>query len=249
VRIAWGGGAPDAVWREFQDRFAIEVRENYGMTEAASLTSMNTDARFGSVGRPAPYFHVRIVDPQGEEVAPGSGGEILVREREPGLITPGYFRNPEATAATLRDGWLHTGDLGRLDEDNYLYFMGRLKDSLRRRGENVSAWEIERLVDQMDWVEECAVVGVPDELGDEEIKLFVRPSRPELVDMQALAEWCTAKLADFQIPRFYALVEEFHKTGTQRIRKETLPRTTDDAWTRTPSGTLTPPKATPFPLK
>ena len=243
VRIAWGGGAPDAVWREFERRFGIEVRENYGMTEASSLTTINTDAHFGSVGRAAPYFDVRIVDTAGCEIPTGQPGEILVRELEPGLITPGYFKNPDATAAALRDGWLHTGDLGRLDESGYLYFMGRLKDSIRRRGENVSAWEIERLVDQLDWVEECAAIGVPDEIGDEDIKIFVRPSDAERVDVPALVRWCETKLGDFQVPRYYAVVDAFEKTGTQRIRKENLPRTTDDAWTRAPGGGITAPRS------
>ena len=228
VRVAWGGGAPDDVWRAFEERFAVQVRENYGMTEASSLTSINVDARFGCVGRPAPWFDVRIVGEDGTPRGPGARGEILVREREPGLITPGYFRNPEATARAIRGGWLHTGDLGYLDEPGYLHFCGRLKDCVRHRGENVSAWEIERVVERLDCIEECAVVGVPAEIGEEDIKLFIKARRGEAPDPDTVFAWCARRLAHYQVPRYLAVVDGFEKTGTQRIRKETLPRTTAD---------------------
>ena len=232
VRVAWGGGAPDDVWRAFEERFAVQVRENYGMTEASSLTSINVDARFGCVGRPAPWFEVRVVGEDGAPRDPGARGEILVREREPGLITPGYFRDPEATASAIRGGWLHTGDLGYLDEQGYLHFCGRLKDCVRHRGENVSAWEIERVVERLDSVEECAVVGVPAEIGEEDIKLFVKPRQEAALDPDTVFSWCARRLAHYQVPRYLAVVDGFEKTGTQRIRKETLPRTTEDCSVR-----------------
>ena len=226
VRVAWGGGAPPDVWRAFEERFGVEVRESYGMTEASSLTSINVDARFGTVGRPAPWFEVGIVDDDDAVLAPGMRGEIVVREREPGLITPGYFRDPEATARAIRNGRLHTGDLGWLDEEGCLHFCGRLKDCVRHRGENVSAWEIERVVERLEAVEECAVVGVPAEVGEEDIKLFVKVCPGAKLEPDAVFAWCARHLADFQVPRYLAVVDAFEKTGTQRIRKETLPRTT-----------------------
>ena len=202
------------------------------MTEASSLTSINVDARFGCVGRPAPWFDVRIVGEDGTPRGPGARGEILVREREPGLITPGYFRNPEATAHAIRGGWLHTGDLGYLDEQDYLHFCGRLKDCVRHRGENVSAWEIERVVERLGCIEECAVVGVPAEIGEEDIKLFIKARRGEVPDPDTVFAWCARHLAHYQVPRYLAVVDGFEKTGTQRIRKETLPRTTADCSVR-----------------
>ena len=232
VRVAWGGGAPPDVWRAFEERFGVQVRENYGMTEASSLTSINVDGRFGCVGRPAPWFKVRIRADDGTPRGPGERGEILVREREPGLITPGYFRDPEATARAIRDGWLHTGDLGWLDEEGYLHFCGRLKDCVRHRGENVSAWEIERVVERLDGVEECAVVGVASEVGEEDIKLFVKPRQGAALDPDSVFDWCARHLAHYQVPRYLAVVDGFDKTGTQRIRKETLPRTTNDCRAR-----------------
>ena len=232
VRVAWGGGAPPDVWRAFEERFGVQIRESYGMTEASSLTSINDDARFGCVGRPAPWFEVRIRAAGGAPRTPGERGEILVREREPGLITPGYFRDPEATARAIRDGWLHTGDLGWLDEQGYLHFGGRLKDCVRHRGENVSAWEIERVVERLDDVEECAVVGVASDVGEEDIKLFVKPRHGVALDPDSVFAWCARHLADYQVPRYLAVVDGFEKTGTQRIRKEVLPRTTQECRVR-----------------
>ena len=232
VRVAWGGGAPADVWRAFEERFGVQVRESYGMTEASSLTSINVDARFGTVGRSAPWFEVRIAGDDGAFLPPGASGEILVREREPGLITPGYFRDPEATARAVQGGWLHTGDLGYLDEQGYLHFCGRLKDCVRHRGENVSAWEIERVVERLDCVEECAVVGVPSAVGEEDIKLFVKPRQGAALDADTVFDWCAWHLADYQVPRYLAVVDGFEKTGTQRIRKETLARTTEDCRVR-----------------
>ena len=230
-RIAWGGGAPVAVNKAFEARFGIQVRENYGMTEASSLTSINTDGHKGSVGKVAPYFDVRILGPDNAILAHGIHGEIVVRGREQGLITPGYFDNEPATKKAIRNNWLHTGDFGYLDKDNYLYYAGRLKESIRRRGENISAWEIERVVEMLDIVEQAAAIGVKDELGDEEIKLFVKLSQKStnnIASPEQILNWCTSQLADFQIPRYLAIVDQFILTGTQRIRKEMLPATVHD---------------------
>src|SRR6185436_18117995 len=105
--------------------------------EAASFTTVNLEGRVGSIGRPVPHFDVRLAGDDGADAAPGAAGEILVREREPGLLMRGYWKDPAATAAALRDGWLHTGDLATRDADGFLRYVGRRKDSLRRRGENV----------------------------------------------------------------------------------------------------------------
>jgi crotonobetaine/carnitine-CoA ligase len=228
-RIAWGGGAPVGVAERFESRFGVEVRENYGMTEASSLTSINEDGHKGSVGKPAPYFEVRIVDSQHCEAPIGTQGEIVVRSREYGLITPGYFRNAQATRETIRNSWLHTGDLGCLDAAGYLYYAGRLKESIRRRGENISAWEIERVVERLAWVEQAAVIGVPDDLGDEDIKLFIKLA-DEAQPVEVCAEifnWCRRRLPAYQMPTYLSVVRQFPLTGTKRIRKEMLSRSVD----------------------
>ncbi|MFT5115247.1 MAG: crotonobetaine/carnitine-CoA ligase, partial [Parasphingorhabdus sp.] len=240
-RIAWGGGAPATITVEFETRFNIQVRENYGMTEASSLTSINSDGHKGSVGNVAPYFEVKIMSGDDKRVAAGIHGEIVVRQLEDGLITPGYFNNAEATRNTIRNGWLYTGDLGCLDENNYLYYAGRVKESIRRRGENISAWEIERVVERLAAVEQAAAIGVPDELGDEEIKLFVKltdEANPEK-SISQICNWCAEQLPAFQIPHHLAVIDQFPLTGTQRIRKELLPKSIDDCITvaQVPIGT------------
>ena len=239
VRVAYGGGAPRAVWKPFERRFGVRIREIYGMTEASSFTTLNPEGRYDCVGRPAPWFEVLIASDDQLTVEPGVSGEIVVEPREPGLLTPGYFRNQAATAAALKGGRLYTGDYGCLDKEGYLHYLGRLKDAMRIGGENVSAWEIERVVEEIDWVAESAAIGVPDELGDEAIKLFVRPSSPEAFDVHALFDWCQQRLASFQIPRFVVSVAAFDRTATERIKKDGLSRSAAGDWERARDGTLT----------
>ncbi len=236
ARIAWGGGCPISIWTKFQDRFGVRIRECYGMTEASSFTTVNTEEKIGSVGKPLPYFEVRIVDDGGQRLGPGQKGEIWVRETVPGVIMTGYFGNAEATASALRDGWLRTGDLGYVDDEGFHYFSGRKKDSLRRRGENISAWEVERVLNEHPAVAESAVIGVDNEFADQDIKAFLRLKPGERLDALDLVEWCEPRMAPFQIPRFVAFIEEFPKTPTERIRKEMLPRATDGCFDREKSG-------------
>jgi len=230
-QIAWGGGAPTHVAKAFEQRFGIEVRENYGMTEASSLTSINTDGHKGSVGHVAPYFKVKIVSESGTRVGNSQTGEILVRAKQDGLITPGYFNNPEATQRAIRNGWLHTGDLGAIDSDNYLYYRGRLKECIRRKGENISGWEIERVIEQHPIVERAAAIGIPNDLDDEDIKLLVVlvEGSDQARALGELKNWCGSQLPQFQWPQYLEFVEGFELTGTERIRKETLSKSIDSA--------------------
>ncbi len=232
ARIAWGGGCPKDIWRAVEERFAIRIRECYGMTEASSLVSCNFTGKLGSVGRALPWFEMAVVDEGGRPVAQGEQGEIVVRERAPGMLTKGYFRDPEASAAALRDGLLHTGDIGACDAEGDFHFHGRKTDSLRHRGENVSAFEVEHVVRQHQDVEECAVIGVAGELGEQDIKLFVKARAGRSLDLGGLAAWCEGRLARFQIPRYYVEIDHFEKTASLRIIKHVLPRATGDAWDR-----------------
>ncbi len=236
ARIAWGGGAPPPVWKPFMERFKMQIRENYGMSECSSLTTANVTGKLGCVGRPLPYFEVKITDDEGRTLGAGVMGEIVVREREPGFIMKGYFRNPEATARALRDGWMHTGDLGSYDEEGDFHYLGRKKDSIRRRGENVSAWEVERVLQAHPSVEECAVIGVDAEVGEQEIKAFVKLMAGAATAPLDLVKWCEERLAYFQVPRYVAVIDGFSKTATERIQKEKLSRATDDCWDLEKSG-------------
>jgi crotonobetaine/carnitine-CoA ligase len=236
ARIAWGGGCPVSIWKAVEERFGVRVRECYGMTEASSFTTLNTEGKLGSVGKPLPYFDVRIADERGRFLGPGRKGEIWVRETEPGVITKGYFRDPEATASALVGGWLRTGDLGYYDEEGFFYYSGRKKDSLRRRGENVSAWEVERVVNEHPDVAESAVVGVENEIADQDIKVFIRLKPGRTLDPLALIKWCEPRMPRFQVPRYVAFVDEFPKSPTERIRKELLPKSVDGCWDLAKSG-------------
>jgi crotonobetaine/carnitine-CoA ligase len=202
------------------------------MTESSSFTTCNDNGTHGSVGRPMPWFEVALIDPEGRPVAQGERGEIVVRARDPLALTRGYLDNPEATARTLRDGALHTGDHGSFDAEGNLFFHGRMTDSARIRGENVAAWEVESIAAQHPSVADCAMLGVAAEIGEQEIKLFVQPRDGETLDAPALAAWLSTRLARHQLPRYIAIVPGFERTPSQRIMKHRLSRRTDDCWDR-----------------
>jgi carnitine-CoA ligase len=227
VRVAWGGGCPIGIWRAFEARFGLHMRDSFGMTETASLNIINVEGEPGALGRPLPYFEARIVDENGFNVSPGVTGELLIRGKEPGLVTPGYYNNPQATASAIRDGWLYTGDLVRQDSRGIYFFVGRKKDSIRRRGENISAWEIEKIINAHPDIEESALIAVQNEFGDEEIKAFLK-LRSSGFEPTKFKQWCLEKMAKYQVPRFIALVEHFPKTPTQRIMKHQLSRSVTD---------------------
>jgi len=155
-----------------------------------------------------------------------------VRSDDPRAITRGYFRNPEATAKALRNGALHTGDLGSWDEQGNLLFHGRMSDSVRVRGENVSAWEVEHVAATHPAVEDCAMIGVAAEIGEQDIKLFVKPKHGATLDPASLSQWLTKRLPPYQNPRYLAVVEELERTPSQRIMKHRLSPRTDDCWDR-----------------
>lgn len=236
VEIAWGGGCPQELWRPVETRFNVSIREGYGLSEMITFCLINMDGRPGSVGKPLSWFEAMIADAEGRPCAPGEVGEICFKAREPGLHFLGYFRNEKATQESLRDGWFRTGDLGRQDEEGYFYFAGRAKDSIRRRGINISAWEVERVLLDHPAIEEVALVGVPSELGEDEIKIFVRRAEGQELEPAHLMRWCEPRLPHFQWPRFITFVEDFPRTPTQRIRKMELSRETADSWDYERSG-------------
>lgn len=232
VRIAWGGGCPPEIWRPFEERFDVEIREAYGMTEASSITTYNERGIVGSVGRPVPWFEVGMRDAAGHPAGPGERGEIVVHPRQSGALFGGYFRDPAATSQALRQGALWTGDLGRFDPEGNLIFLGRMSDSVRCRGENVSAWEVERVAAAHSDVEDCAVIGVAAEIGEQEIKLFVHPKPGAAIDPAEFSRWLGERLAPYQNPRYIAIVNGFERTPSQRVAKQALPRDTTASFDR-----------------
>jgi crotonobetaine/carnitine-CoA ligase len=232
ARIAWGGGCPREIWRPFEERFGVQIRECYGMTECSSITTYNDNGTLGAVGRPAPWFAVELIDPSGMPVATGERGEIIVRTSLPGAITRGYLSNPEATARALRGEAFHTGDLGSFDAEGNMYFHGRMTDSVRVRGENVSAMEVEQVVAKHPAVEDCAMIGVAAEVGEQEIKLFVKRKEGAALAPQELSEWLAERLAPYQNPRYIVMVSEFERTASQRIMKHKLAAKGEAMWDR-----------------
>jgi crotonobetaine/carnitine-CoA ligase len=232
VRVAWGGGCPRDIWRAFEERFGMPLRECYGMTESSSITTFNTTGVLGSVGTPVPWLSVEILDEKGSSVAAGVRGEIVVHPRQAGAVFAGYFRNEEATATALRPDGFHTSDLGMIDADGNLYFLGRLTDSVRVKGENVSAFEVEHVAGSHPMVEDCALIGVRAEIGEQEIKLFIKPKEGADIDYFTFSDWLAQRLAPFQNPRYLAVVEDFERTPSQRIMKHRLPISLDGSWDR-----------------
>lgn len=226
ARIAWGGGCPAEVWRPFEERFGVTIRECYGMTETSSFTTCNEGGPVGSVGQPLPWFSVTIEDAERRGVPAGLMGEIVVRTRVHGALTAGYFRNDTATRSALREGALHTGDLGSCDAAGNLYFRGRMSESVRCRGENVSAWEVEHVAAEHPAVEDCAMVGVAAEIGEQDIKLFLKPRDGQSIELSAFSQWLAERLAPYQNPRYLAIVEAFERTPSLRIMKHRLSRKT-----------------------
>lgn len=232
VRVAWGGGCASGTFQAVRERFGVEVRECYGMTEGSSIATASDGSRGGTIGRALPWFTVTVRDEQDRVLPAGERGEIVIESSLPGAIFAEYARNPEATAEALRGGRLHTGDLGSYDERGELTFHGRLTESLRCRGENVSAWEVEHVVTSHPDVEEAAVIGVAASIGEQEIKLFVKLREGAVVSPGELSEWLAPRLAKYQRPRYIAVVDDFERTPSQRIRKHLLSTSTDDVWDR-----------------
>src|SRR5215831_15715861 len=230
TRVAWGGGCPRDVWQAFEARFGVEIRECYGMTECSSITTINRSGTVGSVGRPVPWLAVAITDPAGNPVRTGERGEIVVRERLRGALTRGYYKEKGATRNSFQAGAFHTGDLASWDREGNVYFHGRMGDSVRVMGENVTAAEVEEVARKHPGVADCAMIGVAADMGEAEIKLFVTPKPGAHLCADELSDWLSSRLARFQRPRYIAIVAEFERTPSQRIMKHRLSRQIDDAW-------------------
>lgn len=220
VRRAYGAACSAELWPIIERRFGIMLIEHYGMSETG-ITTRNTrdDRRVGSCGKPAPYYDFQIADEEGFEVPVGEVGEIQVRPRLPGIILQEYWERPDATIAGFRDLWFHTGDRARMDEDGFCYFVDRAKDCIRRRGENISSWEIEVTLDTHPDVLESAAYGIPDEVSEEEVMVAVVPKPGQPVSPEELIEYCSARLPRYAVPRYVAFVDELPKNQNQRIQK------------------------------
>lgn len=211
----------------FRTRFGVRVCTDYNMTETSIPLHSGWDIddwrSCGKVRPGPPGYEVRLVDERDIPVAEGEVGELVCRTEEPWAMNAGYLGQPEETATAWRNGWFHTGDAFRMDAGGRYYFVDRIKDAIRRRGENVSSFEIEREVLDHPDVNECAAIGVRSELGEEDIKVFVVRRPGSDLTAAALLEHMRARCADFMVPRYVQFLEELPRTeATQKVKKSEL---------------------------
>jgi len=235
VRLFYGSPSfPPEFLAAFEERFATDIIVGFGMTETCfgTIEKIGEARRAGSSGGPRQHpvkgfeNQVRIADPvTGVHVGVDTVGEITIHNP---AIMPGYWRNDEQNAETLRDGWLYTGDLGWVDSDGFLYFVDRKKDIIRRRGENISSQEVENVVKRHPNVLDCAVLAVPSELGEDEVKAYVTPREGSTPDPQELVYWCADNLAYFKVPRYWEVRDELPRTPSLRVRKDVLRQERED---------------------
>jgi len=217
---------PVEVFRAFEDTFKCKVVEGYGLTEGTCASSVNplpteTEDRrkIGSIGIPLPGNEMKIVDSQGNDLPPNSKGEIVIQGDN---IMKEYFKNPEANAETLKDGWLYTGDIGHMDEDDFFYITDRKKDMIIRGGENIYPREIEEVIYSHPAVTLGTVIGVRDKIYGELPKAFVVLKEGESVTEEEMIEYCKKHLADFKVPKYVEFRDDLPKTPTGKIMKQPL---------------------------
>jgi long-chain acyl-CoA synthetase len=218
------GAAPLSVelLEAFQTRFGIRILEGYGLTETTCISSLNPyygHRRAGSIGLPVRGQEMRIVGKDGIPRATGEYGEIVIKGPN---VMAGYLKNAEATSQTIRDGWLHTGDIGYVDGDGYFFIVDRSKDMIIRGGENIYPREIEEVLYTYPGILECAVIGIPDPIRGEEVLALVTPSPGAKLNLDELAAYTAERIARYKLPRRFELRAELPKTPTGKISKGPL---------------------------
>jgi long-chain acyl-CoA synthetase len=223
VRFPISGGEPlpTAIAEAFEKRFNVPIFEGYGQTEAAPVITLNTPGsrKLGTIGRALPGVEVAIWDDQKRILPTGEVGEIMVRGNN---VMKGYHRLPEETDKTITGGWLHTGDLGKLDEDGFVTITGRKKDLIISAGENIYPREIEDALSLHSKVKEVAVIGVKDEVRGEVPKAFVIAREGMSIDEKELRSFCREHLANYKVPKYFEIVPDLPRTPTGKILKRML---------------------------
>lgn len=236
--------APSDIAEDFERRFALKCVEGYGMTEVGVITyrRLNEPLRLGSAGRAMEWCDVRVVDPEtNEPLPPDNVGEIVMRPKTEGIMMKEYNNVPAKTVEAWRNLWFHTGDAGRMDEEGYLYFADRVKDVIRRRGENISSFSIESVADAHPSVREAAAIAVPAEHGagaEDEVKLCVILEQGAKLEPAELHEYCAQRMPYFAVPRYIEYISEIPKTANEKVRKNVLRErgVTPDTWDREAAG-------------
>lgn len=230
----------------FMRRFDLEVTTGYGMTEIGPVicatTGETSNDNHRSCGRLAPGYEARLVDEHDCEVPPGEVGELIVRSDQPWTLNLGYVGLPDESMKAWRNGWFHTGDVFRVDGDGNFYFVDRLKDVIRRRGENISSFEVEAIVNSHPDVVESAAVAVPSDLGEDDVKAVVVRRAGADINEADLIEFLEPVMPHFMIPRYVEFVDTLPKTPTDRVQKALLRRAgvMPQTWDRTTAATKSP---------
>lgn len=234
---------PKEFYRDFERRFALTFTSLYALSDFCMVTLRGPDApaeKWASAGPVRPEVAVRIVDDDDFDVATGTVGEIVMRTRVPWLAALGYYNMPEATVATNRNLWFHSGDRGYLDGDGYLYFTDRKKDAIRRRGENISSYEVEQIILRMDAVEDVAAFPVASELSEDEVMVSVVRRPGETLTAPALIEFCQANMAYYMVPRYVDFAADLPRTMSEKVQKyklrEAAEARLDEIWDREKAG-------------
>lgn len=226
LKMIMCGGAPlsrEVIARAQETFPRTDFVQVYGLTEGGGtvtfLPPTHAVSKIGSAGKASMHNDVRVVDENGETCAPNNAGEIIIKGPS---VTPGYWDNPEATAATIRDGWLYTGDLGYMDADGFLYISGRKKDMIISGGMNIFPSEVEHVLREHDVVHDVAVVGVPDDKWGENVCAVIQPAPGATVDTEELLTFCRERLASFKKPTRIELVDELPRTVSGKVQKFVL---------------------------
>ena len=243
VKAVWGAPFPEAVQQQWKERFGVThtVCGGFGLTEC-SLPSI---LPFGTVGKPGSSglrntedFDVRIVDDNDVELPPNTPGEIIVRPRKPNVMFDGYWKRPKDTLKVMRNMWFHTGDIGKFDDDDFFYFVDRKKDYLRRRGENISSFEVESAFLQHETVDEVAAHAVLSDLGEDELKVTITLKPGNSLSEEELCRWAADQMPYYAVPRYIEYRSALPKSPLGRIYKFQLrdEGVTATTWDREKSG-------------
>ena len=232
VTRAFGAGAPKEIWPLFEERFGVTLTEVYGLTEAPMAAVNKPLGKSQASGRSSDLFEVSTFDDEGCRITDGNVGEIVVRPKVPCAFMLGYDNAPEDTVSAFRDLWFHTGDRGWISSDGDLYFIDRKKDCIRRRGENISSWEIESVLSRYSGILESAAYAVPSELSDDEVMVALVAKPGITLHPADVHAFCLEHLPAYAVPSFIRLVPFLPHTPTQRVQKYQLRKegVTPDAW-------------------
>ncbi|RZN10010.1 ATP-dependent acyl-CoA ligase [Bradyrhizobium genosp. SA-3] len=239
VRVALGGGVPPQIHRPFLERFGVPLVDGYGSTETNFVFAGAIPSdRPGTMGYLAEGFGARIVDEDDSELPDGQAGELVLRAKEPFAFATGYFGMPEKTVEAWRNLWFHSGDRVVRDADGHYRFVDRMKDSIRRRGENVSSWEVEQIILAHPAIAACAIYPLPSELGEDEVAAAILLEQGQSLEPADIIRHCEGQIAYFAIPRYVRIVSEMPLTENGKIKKVALHQAgvTTDTWDREAAG-------------